>query len=1009
MGFGLTTTITSEPPQKRRRVGQGLPRKRGVKDCLLSQVTPLVERAVGHLSRDVYHVNALAIKVTVTELSINKFFRRRWDETGGYLCPQDLEVIASQARNVVRGLAAGSGFRISPQPSETPEPQLSPPPRSQPKPQPQPQQQQIEPTIVNIQERRESEDINTPIFYDASTAQPPQEPRIPQNVERKPYQPRERREPKPQNRYYQISERPYLSAAHRKAIENGTKNPLTVNNELVSQPFVYHVDFGPEEIAMITNRISDHENKHIPASRESLMEQVRLQSRPLPMIPGRSMRDMSAFSSDLWAGEVANIPRVLSFTAEHVTEETGKREGQVRRTTRLSSLLMARELEGNQGFQRTRQYLNFQTEFKRLREDDFQVVAEFTNCAGDITTGTWVSNESFLCGTTTHSDTHNQQYNRPGNLLLCSTGKGTLRSFPDHRIPRPRVERGENSTEAMRRSQDPWLYSSVVSCDYSVEDDLAYTSSFDKTVKVWKVNPKGEHMEAVATWRHTGNVNFVAAAKDGSGRVATAADSPTDAVRVYALTKGKESDSPYQTFSCSRTDADGSDKWAYFPATMQWGRAKGCQHLLLVGYSPRSLTGDDLDIPEEKRSTGEIILWDAEQGVRIPVMTASTANVFEVVWHPTILSFLVAVTPTGMKNVPRNVRTQVHIFHRDKDRLNGIGYAEHQALDCYASDINELTIVPNSPGHAFVTAACTDGRVYIWDTAQGDKPIHTLRHGKPIDEYCGDREKEDTGVKFTAWNTSLDRFYTGSSDGVVKVWNIRKLKSPFIRDILAAPGPIAWGGFSPDSSKLAIGDSTGRCFVLSIDERDIPESHMMTLPGTTRRRRRPIPLIPHPEPAPPITVTDDDEMLIDDDLSDADIAQYSRRTYLDTQCLEISSNPVIGVIQGPQYSATNLYRRDAHLDEDPSGPLLAHFERRQKDSEAASFGKRRRSVRRLKTPAPPDERLQGVHTQNINKDLNVDKLVDGEIKDLVKAATLLCIEEDWGFTYEESLSSDDEA
>ncbi|WKT38665.1 AMP-dependent synthetase/ligase [Fusarium oxysporum f. sp. vasinfectum] len=500
-----------EPPPKRRRVSTGLQRKRGVKECLLSQVTPLVERAVGHLSRDVYHVNALAIK-TVTELSINKFFRRRWDETGGYLSQQDLDVLAIQAHDVVRGLAGGSEFRISPLSSETPEPQLLPPPRSTPKSQP---QGQTAPTIVNTEATRKSEDRDSPIFYDALTSQPSHQPELPQNVERKPYRPRERREPKPSNRYYQISERPYLSAAHRKAIEEGTKKPVAVNNELIAQPIVYHVDFSPEEIAEIIGQISQNENKHIPATRESMMEQIRLRNRPLIPIPGRTIRDMSAFASDLWAGKVAETPRVLSFTAEHVTEETKKQQGQMRRTSRLSSLLMAREMEGNQGFQRTREYLNFQAEFKRLCEDDLQVVTEFTNCAGDITTGAWVSRESFLCGTTTHSDTHNQQYNRPGNLLLCSTGKGTLRSFPDHRIPRPRVEKGGNSTEAMRQSQDPWLYSSVVSCDYSAEDDLAYTSSFDKTVKVWKVDPKGEHMEAIATWQHTGNVNFVAAAEDG--------------------------------------------------------------------------------------------------------------------------------------------------------------------------------------------------------------------------------------------------------------------------------------------------------------------------------------------------------------------------------------------------------------------------------------------------------------------------------------------------------------
>ncbi|KAM5524527.1 Rik1-associated factor 1 [Fusarium oxysporum f. sp. phaseoli] len=150
-------------------------------------------------------------------------------------------------------------------------------------------------------------------------------------------------------------------------------------------------------------------------------------------------------------------------------------------------------------------------------------------------------------------------------------------------------------------------------------------------------------------------------------------------------------------------------------------------------------------------------------------------------------------------------------------------------------------------------------------------------------------------------------------------------------------------------------------------------------------------------------------MLTDDELSDANIADYSRRTYLDSQCLKLTSNPVIGVVQGPRYQSTNLYRREAHYDEDPSAPLLAHFERRQKDSEAASLGRRRRSVRRLRTPSPPDERLQRIHAQNASKDLDVNHLEDSEVKELVKSATLLSIEEDWGFIYEETMSSDKDA
>jgi hypothetical protein len=87
MSFGLTTTISrsltdhgnvptapipllntllrsaDEPPLKRRRVDQPLPRKRSVKECLRHQVYPLVQNAIASLKGDDYHINALTIKV----------------------------------------------------------------------------------------------------------------------------------------------------------------------------------------------------------------------------------------------------------------------------------------------------------------------------------------------------------------------------------------------------------------------------------------------------------------------------------------------------------------------------------------------------------------------------------------------------------------------------------------------------------------------------------------------------------------------------------------------------------------------------------------------------------------------------------------------------------------------------------------------------------------------------------------------------------------------------------
>lgn len=520
-------------------------------------------------------------------------------------------------------------------------------------------------------------------------------------------------------RWFQASRRPYLSADDRQKIAQGVKSLDLEHQDNTPPNAVYHVDFSSEEVTQLVKQVSLHDHAKMPgtlASLESLCRTLSFPSHKGLVLPKRSPDDIQNFFSDVMSGRASAPDNARVFSLEQDSE---MRQQKLRRRSQVNSLLFAREIEGNIGFGRTRQLVNFQNELRKTHEDELDVIAEFTNCAGDIATISWTSDDNFVAGTTAHSDSHNQQYNKPGNLLLCSSAQGTLKAFPDHRIPRPVVEKGENSTEAMRRSQDPWLYSSVVSSDFDQINKRAYTSSFDKTVKVWKVDDDGKSMHVLAKWQHQGNVNFVAAARDSSGRVASAADVPSDAVRVYDVMEEDVANSPFKAFSCSRPT--GSDKWEYYPATMQWGRSPGTEHLLVVGYSPRSLTGEDHDIPEEKSNSGEITLWDASQGCRLPVLTATTSNVFEVAWHPTLHRFIVATSPSGL-SVDHRVHTQIHLFQRDRERLDG-AYSEFQSLDCFASDINELTIMPNSLLHAYVTAACTDGKVYVWDTAQETSPF----------------------------------------------------------------------------------------------------------------------------------------------------------------------------------------------------------------------------------------------------------------------------------------------
>lgn len=345
-----------------------------------------------------------------------------------------------------------------------------------------------------------------------------------------------------------------------------------------------------------------------------------------------------------------------------------------------------------------RTYQQFNNEFRKAHEDSLEKRAEWTGCAGDIMTIVWVSNDGFICGTTEHSDSHNQQYNKPGNLVLGSCSGMTLRAYPEHRIVRPIVEKGENSTDAMIQSQDPWLYSSVVASDYDAVHDRAFTCSFDRTVKIWKVDKSGTSMHVLGEWQHGGNVNFVAASKHESGLVATAADVATQAIRIYNIYEPDISQSPFRSYSCSRvTDDKGNtvstEKWAYYPATMQWGLADGVKHLLLVGYSPRSRTGDDNDIPLERRDSGELVLWDGITGERWQVTSARTQNVFEVLWHPTQESFIAATSPL-IQDVESRVRTQIRIFRlADKDEFGVKAFSPIMSLDCTAVDINELTIM----------------------------------------------------------------------------------------------------------------------------------------------------------------------------------------------------------------------------------------------------------------------------------------------------------------------------
>ncbi|KAK7977599.1 hypothetical protein PG996_003653 [Apiospora saccharicola] len=773
-------------------------------------------------------------------------------------------------------------------------------------------------------------------------------------------------DPKKHNTWFGLRKRPYLLLAEREVLlgYNGKRASLP-SPGLPDQPLVVHVDFTQPEVEYVqkvarslfgsltaTSRDASEDLRHLLKKARKYRQLNQLfeaheasymsfaPERPPAVLMTRSTDDLRNFVNDLYFRKVNASSQAMSIRRD----DTGACED-VRRTSVVPSLLYAREIAGKRPFGSgaMRRYENLRTAFAANREDSFEPRVEWTNCAGDIMTFSWISGRGrFICGTTTHSDSHNQQYNKPGNLLLGSP-KGTLRAFADHRIPRPVVSTGDNSLESMVESQDSWLYTSVVSSDYDRHNDLAFTSSFDKTVKVWKV--KDDIMKAVDTWEHDGRVNFVLASKykgrtdipgDGNravSMVATGADVVKDAVRVYKLCVHSVTGEilyRYDPYTCTKVhdeDYVPSDKWAYFPAAIRWGLAPEVQHLLLIGYSPRSLTDHEEDIPEDKQNSGELCLWDTLNNRQVNVNSAATQNVFEVAWHPTRNYFAAATTKgTGIERIEGDVKTQIRIFKENSDKQ----WSAIKVLDCRAMDINELAFRPNSAEYSYIAAGCTDGNVYIWDTALTDRPICVLAHGEPVEELFGDREREDVGVKFVEWASSTDRLYTGSSDGVVKVWDIRRGKAILVRDLIECAGPITSGAFSPDKTQLAVGDGSGRVYLLSLDEGEREEVKPIAtattglwsvrMDGQQKTIRRPRPFIPHPEvPPPPSAASSHAE------------AKVQRNEYIEQQVLHVHPDPTIGVVQGPNYAACGLYRAEAHVDGDPSQPLLEDVERQQQE------------------------------------------------------------------------------
>jgi len=583
------------------------------------------------------------------------------------------------------------------------------------------------------------------------------------------------------------------------------------------QGMLLHVDFCPVEVAHVERavanvstslqrRIHSTQRRQLRAMLKSLTDSKlqQLIHTLKQRLPARDSSAIASFLKDALGGRLAEAPQILRLAAARPPKSSNTLHA-----PSTLSILRGRELGigSRRGWQAASKSSTYQV--KNTIMDTLGPLATWTGASSDIHTVAWSRDgDRFAAGAVAVTDNDSMQYNRPNNLLFGRLSDTTIHELSGHTIERERTQSGANSSHAMFVSQDPNLYTTVTSVAFAESGKLMYSAGYDRSVCVWGLDPGYLQPYLATKFTQKAEVEMLVVNRKHAGILATAAKR-TSGAAVKLVTLDEDEPWEYSKVNFHSAKAESRSDLRILPQALQFEPRYG--NHLLAGFGANVREDDAFD------TNGDLCLWDIESQTQIPVH-GSGRNVFDITFNPNrryMPSF--AAGCVAGSNVNRGTRSVIRLY----DERTPNKYTCPLEIECKALDMNDVVWSPQD--EHLIAAGCTDGRAYVWDMRNSDSPLKVLSHGRslmPLQDGLP-HERTDTGVRFLSWGENATRLYSGSSDGVVKAWDVtRSDDDTFVKDIVTFNSGIMAGAFSPDYSKLVLGEVNGSVNVLDVGRDD---------------------------------------------------------------------------------------------------------------------------------------------------------------------------------------------